>query len=444
LISLLFAALLPFDSGLMALAQGRQDPEWKAGLASVKITPEVSVHLAGYAARDKPFERVVADVHAKALCLEDSKGRRAILLTADVIGWNVNVAEPVVARIMEKTGLPREAILLNASHNHSGPRLSLAGTPRENIPEGEILKSLAYTNSFQEKAVAVAVEAAGRLRPARLSWGTGSVGFVTNRRNAEGPTDRSVPVLRIDGADGRLRGAVFGSACHNTTLTAKSYDLCGDYAGFAQAWVEAKEPGIQAMFLMGCGGDANPEPRGTMELAREHGESLGKEVWRVLSDGKRAAVGGPIVTAFETVNLPFRKLSKEDAEKLVFDRHASTVAKQIVALHAAGERIPTHYKAPVAVWQFGTDLTLVALPGETVADYVQTVGQVLGKDRLWVAGYCNDKIGYLPSRRVAEEGGYEAQGLIKGYGGPGFFAPEAEDVLVRTVKDLAARAGRKP
>jgi len=429
---------------LVLAAALAQDSEWKAGLASVRITPEAPVHLAGYSTRNRPFERVAADVHAKALCLEDGKGRRALLLTADVIGWNANVAGPVVARIMEKTGLPREAILLNASHNHSGPRLSLASTPRENIPEAEILKSVAYTSSFQEKAVAVAVEAVGRLRPARLAWGAGTAGFVKNRRTEGGPTDPAVPVLRIDGEDGRLRGVVFGAACHNTTLTGKSYELCGDYAGFAQAWLEERERGLQAMFLMGCGGDANPEPRGTMELARAHGEALGREVWRVLAEAARSPVRGPLVTAFEEVNLPFRRLAKEDAEKLVFDRHASAVARQILALQGAGERVPTHYKAPVAVWQFGADLTLAALPGETVADYVGAVRAAIGKNRLWVAGYCNDKFGYLPSRRVAEEGGYEAQGLIQGYGGPGFFAPEAEDVLVGSVRALARAAGRLP
>jgi hypothetical protein len=425
------------------LALLAQDSDWKAGFASVKVTPEAPVHLAGYATRDKPFERVAADVYVKALCLEDSKGRRAVLVTADVIGWNAGIAEPVFARIMEGTGLPREAILLNASHNHSGPRLSLAATPRENIPEGEVLKSIAYTTSFQEKAAAAAVEAAGRLQPARLSWGVGKADFVANRRTADGPTDRSVPVLRIDGPDGRLRGALFGAACHNTALNGRSYELCGDYAGFAQAWLEAKAPGVQAMFMMGCGGDANPEPRGTMEHARAHGEALGREAWRVLSGPGLATVGGPLVPVQEKVDLPFRKLSKEEAEKLVFDRHLSAVAKQALALLAAGERLPTHYPAPVSVWQFGGDLTLVALPGETVVDYVQSLKEGLGGERLWIAGYCNDKIGYLPSKRVAEEGGYEAQGLIKGYGGPGFFAPGVEDVVVRAVRRLAEKAGRK-
>lgn len=442
---------------VLLLGTSPQEAEWKAGLAAVKITPSEPVHLAGYASRNRPFEKVAADLFAKALALEDAKGRRAVLVTADVIGWNAGVAEPIAGRIAEKAGLPREAILLNASHNHSGPRLSLSEGPRDNVPETEALKSVAYTKALQEKVAAVALEALGRLQPARLSWGTGSAAFVMNRRertargivlgvNPEGPADRDVPVLRIDSPEGRLRGVVFGAACHNTTLTGKSYDLCGDYAGFAQAWLEEKEPGIQAMFLMGCGGDANPHPRGTIELAREHGGSLGREVWRILSDGKRAAVGGPLATVLGPVDLPFRKPSREEIEKLAGDpgNAASAVAKQMGALLDAGEKLPTHYRAPVAVWQFGQDLTLAGLPGETVVDYVEAARRAIGKRGLWVAGYCNDKFGYLPSRRVAEEGGYEAQGLIRGYGGPGLFAPEAEDAIATKLKELSQKAGRRP
>ena len=66
-------------------------------------------------------------------------------------------------------------------------------------------------------------------------------------------------------------------------LTGDCYEVCGDYAGFAQEQLQRSHPGVQAMFMLGFAGDSDPYPRGTMELAREHGETLGKEVGRVLA-----------------------------------------------------------------------------------------------------------------------------------------------------------------
>ena len=90
----------------------------------------------------------------------------------------------------------------------------------------------------------------------------------------DGPVDHDVPVLRIDGADGKLRAVLFGYACHNTTLS--FYQFCGDYAGYAQEYFEKAHPGVTALFMTGCGGDQNPYPRGTLELAQQHGRSAGE------------------------------------------------------------------------------------------------------------------------------------------------------------------------
>jgi len=76
-----------------------------------------------------------------------------------------------------------------------------------------------------------------------------------------------------------------------------------------------------------------------------------------------------------------------------------------------------------------------------VVDYVARLEKALGPNQLWVAAYCNDVFGYLPSARVIAEGGYETRGLYSG--GPGFFDPKAEEVVVRSVQELARKAGRK-
>src|SRR5213596_2287221 len=89
--------------------------EWRAGLATVKITPEKPVPMAGYASRTKPFENVAQQIYAKALALEDRQGHRAVLVTTDLIGISRAVAEPVCDRIQEKTKLARSQILLSSS-----------------------------------------------------------------------------------------------------------------------------------------------------------------------------------------------------------------------------------------------------------------------------------------------------------------------------------------
>jgi hypothetical protein len=436
---------------LLLLALFAQDPAWKAGFARVRITPGSPIPLAGYAGRPQPFEGVAHELFVKALALEDAGGRRALLVTADHIGWGAEISTPLAQELVRRTGLAREAILLNASHTHSGPRLTLTPGARSGVSEGDALLSVQYTRGLQEKTLDAALKAIAELAPAKLSWGKGTAGFVANRRertergivlgvNPEGPVDRSVPVLRIDAPDGRLRGIVFGAACHNTTLTSKNLLVSGDYAGVAQSWLESQQEGATAMFVLGCGGDANPNPRGTLELAVRHGEELGREVWRVAHEEKRSAVSGPLSTALASVDLPFRTLSREEAEKLAgAEGPLAATARQIVEVLDAGARPPVRYRAPVAVWKFGRDLTLVGLPGETVVDYARAVEKLADPARLWVAGYCNDKIGYLPSRRVAEEGGYEAQGLTKGFGGPGFFAPAVEDAVLDAVRELLRR-----
>src|SRR5262245_48626732 len=445
----LLGAVLTLGAGLASAAEA----PWKVGLAQVKITPERPVLMSGYAARTRPFEKVVADLYVKAVVLEDSKGQRGVVVTSDLLGFSAAVAEPICERIGKKTGLKREHILLTASHNHAGPQLSLK-VPAGKAAAGEAFRTVEYTKQLQDRVVEVVVQASKDLKPARLSVSSGVVHFVMNRReftprgiilgvNPRGLADRSVPVLRIDGTDGQPLAILFGAAAHNTTLGPDNLQISGDYAGFAQAYVQEKYPRVPAMFMLGCAGDANPYPRGTMELARKHGLALGEEVCRVLG-GKLRPVRGPLRIAFTRANLPLQtSLSQEELKKLAAQKGNARagVAAALLALLNKGEELPKHYTCPQTVWQFGDDLTLVGLSGEVVVDYVSLLEKALGPNQLWIAGYCNDVFGYLPSARVLREGGYETRGLYSG--GAGFFAASAEEVVVRTVRDLAKQAGRK-
>jgi hypothetical protein len=432
----------------------QEEPAWRVGLARARITPDKPIRMAGYSDRTQPSQSVSSDLYAKALALEDKDGHRALLITADVIGFTERLSVPLCKRLETSSGLERKSILLNAAHNHCGPVILADPSLMEedlDHPFGEVQwkRVLDYHQKLEDDLVRIGQEALKNLKPARLSWGAGVAQFVMNRReftergiilgvNPRGPVDRTVPVLHVEAPDGALLAVLFGAACHCTTLDGDYVSIDGEYAGYAQSYLEQKFPGAQAMFITGCAGDANPYPRRTLPLAQQHGRNLGAEVERVLGE-KLKPVGGPIRTEFRLLDLPLQKLSRQEIEALKTSKDQDFFAKNALKRLDAGKALPERYSAPFSLWQFGKDLTLVGYSGEPVVDYVALTEKALGPLNLWVAGYCNDVYGYLPSARVLAEGGYETRGL---YVGIGLFAPDVQNMVMSAITEMALTAGR--
>jgi hypothetical protein len=257
-----------------------------------------------------------------------------------------------------------------------------------------------------------------------------------NSAYPEGPVDQSVPVLRVAGPKGEVRAVLFGYACHNTVLP--FYQWCGDYAGYAQEYVEAAHPGAVALYMQGCGGDQNPYPRGKLELAQYHGRALAMAVEAALT-ATATPIAGPLSVAFADVPIAFAP----QPDRAGFEERLQSKDK-LLAAHARRmlDRIdregalPTEYPFPLQVIRFGSSLTLVALAGETVVDYSLRLKRELAGTPLWVAGYSNDVMGYIPSKRVLEEGGYEGGDAMKWSTLPFPWAPTLEERIVGKVKEL--------
>ncbi|MEE2936778.1 MAG: hypothetical protein VYA84_12375, partial [Planctomycetota bacterium] len=91
------------------------------------------------------------------------------------------------------------------------------------------------------------------------------------------------------------------------------------------------------------------------------------------------------------------------------------------------------YPYPIEVWKLGADLRWVMLGGEVVVDYALRLKSEL-EGHVWVAGYSNDVMAYIPSRRVLREGGYEGASSMVYYGLPTLWAPTIENAIVEEVK----------
>lgn len=447
-----FALTISFED---LIASTHAQEIFQAGVASTVITPEQSMWMSGYAARNKPSEGKVHDLRAKALALQDSQGTRLVIATVDLLGISRPLRDRLENKANQRYKLPPEFLMLNASHTHCGPVVkerkdSIYGDDFYGLSPQQIELSRQYVESLEQKILDLIGQAIENLEPAKLSYTHARAGFAMNRRlktkngytispNPDGPVDHDVPVLRIDSPDGKLRAVMFGYACHNTTLS--FYEFCGDYAGFAQYYLEEAHPEVTALFIAGCGGDQNPYPRRTLDLAKQHGRALANGVETALQS-PASPVRGPIKSALDTVILDFAEPpTREQLEHQLKSsnkyerRHAKVLLNE---LEQTG-RIRKTYPYLVQVIQFGNDLTMVALSGEVVVDYSLRLKKELAGPKVWVAGYSNDVFGYLPTLRVLKEGGYEGGGAMRYTPFPGPFAPSVEKRVINKVHSLVEK-----
>jgi hypothetical protein len=426
---------------------------WKAGAAKVKITPEKPMWMSGYSSRTAPAEGTLIDLWAKALVLEDPGGKRAALVTLDLVGIDRDLSLAVRDALSLKYQLNRSQVVLACSHTHCGPvvgRNLMTMYLLDDMQRGLVEE---YSTILEKKLIDLVGEAIDKLSPCDTSWGNGQATFAVNRRNNKeldvpklrdegrlvGPVDYDVPVLAVRDERGRLDAVVFGYACHATVMSFMQWS--GDYPGFAQLNLEEAHPGMVALFWAGCGGDQNPLPRREFVYAEQYGRQLADAVERTLA-GAMTPLTGELAAAYVEVDLPFDRLpTRDEVERQTKSMHPYEAqrARSLVAQLDAGRPLSPTYPYPIQLWKLGPDVLFVTLGGEVVVDYALRLKGELGRERTWVAAYANDVMAYIPSRRVLAEGGYEGGGAMVYYGLPAPWAPEVEETIVKQVRVLVEK-----
>jgi neutral/alkaline ceramidase-like enzyme len=431
-------------------AFAEQQPSWKAGVAKAVITPEKSVWLAGYGSKRAPDGKL-HDLWMKALALEDSDGRRVVLITSDFQGVPKVMSDRVFKLLHQQFKLERAQVLLTFSHNHCGPRLGDDLVDYYPVDAEQVALVEEYTDLMVTKCVAMVGESLAKLSPASLRIGEGRATFAVNRRNNReadvpdliakgmplvGPVDHAVPVMTVTRPSGSLEAVLFGYACHPTTLSFLTW--CGDYPGFAQLELEKNHPGTTAMFVNTCGGDQNPLPRRKVELCEKYGLMLAVGVEEALKQPLKPVSSG-LRTAFEMIDLPYLKVvSREELIGLTQDGNAIKArwAARLLTKLDAGDMFESAYPYPIHAWRLGQEMLIIGMGAETVVDYALRFKQEFGEGT-WVCGYADDMISYIPSRRVWEEGGYEGGYNLYEYGRPAFrWSGDIEDRIAASVHKL--------
>jgi neutral ceramidase len=444
--------LLLISGGPMGLAA---DSTWKAGAAKVNITPETYLWMAGYAARTRPADAKMTDLWAKALVLEDGGGQRVVLVTLDLVGIDHGLSAQIRDQLQRKFGLTRSQIALNCSHTHSGPVVARNLRPMHEYALDKSQQELIhlYADQLEQKVVAAVGQAIGKLAPAKVGWGTGKTDFAVNRRNnkadevpqlrqagmLKGPSDHDVPVLAVHSSAGQLLAVACGYACHATVLD--GYAWSGDYPGFFQIACEESHPGAIALFWAGCGADQNPLPRRKQELAEQYGRQLAAAVNEVLAR-PLTPLTGSLTAAYAEIPLAFAKLPTRDellAQTSDTNKYIAMRGKMLLEEIAAGRPLSPTYAYPIQSWRLGNEIQWYFLGGEVVVDFAIRIKAEQRGTKTWVAGYSNDVMAYIPSRRVLTEGGYEGGGAMVYYGLPTTWSEQVESQIMAEVSRQAGK-----
>jgi len=411
----------------------------RAGSARVVITPPVGTPLSGYASRVEGSIGVHDDLYAKCLILDDG-ATRVVVIACDVAGFPKRFVADVRRRVEELTGVPGDNVMVTATHTHTGPNNAAGGQDWINVL-ARMLAGSAYA-------------AWNNMRDARIGAGRGSCYVGVNRRNPasprrpywlypwpDGPMDPEVQVLRVEDADGNITTLLVNYAAHPTSLKPpqKMLWLSRDYPGHAMGVLErAKGGDVVAMYLNGTCGNVAPRdiwfkpdsppplPRPSfpedLRLAFKETERLGNvlggEALKVAEEITDLTSDVRIRAARREVELPVRE--RPFPGPYLEKRLRETRPRQNGEEQEHMERIRSGHKTiQTEVQAFAiNDIAIVGLPGEVFVEYGLEIKKGSGFKYTVISELANDSIGYVPTPKAYEEGGYEPTNAC-------FLAPEA-------------------
>ncbi len=448
------------------------DLDWKAGVSRRIITPPSNVELAGlgyYLQRTSTSVR--DDLTATGLVIEDKNGRCIGIVALDIMYGDDAFTKVIRDRVAARTNIQPEAICVNCSHSHNAPNAAFVRGVGEMNAD--------YVKSTAHLAADALIQAWQQRAPAKLRVGRGEVkGWTINRTRENGPVDERLALLRVDAADGKPLAVAFNFHSHPTAhMEIDLRAVSRDWPGEVVDQLEAALPGATALFLQGTCGDINLRPEFNWTARRFEPAkaiaALALDAWK-----NSRPVNGTMAAAVREIDLPTRRWTREE---IMLDRDEALhrlktgdtqnwlngFARVIVG---KPERLPLRYggsveKAVAATSRFAVEWTEDMLKTlDTRPEYLRTEVQALRIGDVWMAansselfttlglrvrndwphddlfmlGYSNGAIGYLPDAHDIERKTYAATQSPK-FTGQFPFTAQSGDVMVEGMLDVLKR-----
>jgi hypothetical protein len=417
--------------------------ELKAGVARQIISPARGIYQIGYGDRHWGNKGIHDDLTATALALDDG-GNRVVIIACDLLAIN----EETVSRVQAEVG---ERIIICCSHTHSGP-ITYAN-------ERASRRKKAYVSFLVERLVQVTRKAEAALEPASLLWGQSRADISENRRerkpdgsvvmgvNPQGSVDRTIEILQVQAAGGKIMASVVNYPCHNTVMGPSNLLISADWAGAMRRNIEA-ETGALCLYLQGATADINPKygwGDRDIQAVELLGGIVAESIIRVLDELTPLEIG-PIQFSTSQIWLPLEALADTPEPpptyRLILAKLAH-VPKLLVDL-VLNARYPwrTEIQARQGRWAVPMalsitrvgELVLVAMGAEVFNEIGIGIKELSPFAHTLVSTVSNGCIGYLPTAKEHALGGYEVDLAPYFYRLPGRICVNAADLVTERIR----------
>ena len=459
--------------GSTALGQTDGNRDFRAGAAMSNITPPLgSLIVGGWT--PTPAKNIHDELHARCLVLDDGQTRLAIVV-ADSVGIPRPVLDEAKRMIHQKSGLPRENVLVSASHTHS------AASSREGVSLGKTGPLDEYQRFVAARIADGVSRAIENMQPARLGWGSGHDDTqVFNRRwrmkpgtvlrnpfggidevvmnpspgdpnllEPAGPVDPEISFLSVQALSGRPIALLANYSLHYVGGVPPN-DISADYfAVFARRIEEmlgARDQDPPFVGIMSNGTSANIN---NIDFPRRHPVRK----WQPYEKMRAVAniLAAEVLKSFQTVEyrnwvplgaavteipVAVRVPSKADLE------WAAGVLKRPKDAPKLHQREEVYARRTLTMKDYPSEIPLIlqalrigdvgigAIPNEVFVEIGLEVKKRSPLPRTFVISLANGSYGYLPTVEQHKLGGYET------WRGTNILEIEAAPKIVASILDL--------
>lgn len=377
---------------------------FRASVVKIDITPSSPQWLMGYAPRqsdgvhDRIYHRIVAMDDGHVLFF---------LVSSDLCLFSPSVYDDVATQLHKELGIESRNVWWSVTHSHATPEVGPPGIYKVLLGRSDHEWNRDYAAQVTRSLIDGVKEAKAKLEPARIAIGTGMAMANINRRakdadgkvtlglNPDGPVDRQIGIIRIERPDGTPIAFVANYAMHGTVLSGTNREISGDAPGEVSAYVERKV-GAPLLYENGAAGNMAPIYSGYSDPKSGHLSQfdvlLGDHILAAVAALGPASESVALWTGEKTIETPLKEGLDWPDELNAYSRKPPN-GQQLIRLPIRFLRV--------------NDTIVWSAPVEAFCEIAFRVRDLSPFAHTFLFGYTGGWLGYLPTSRAFDEGGYE-------------------------------------